>query len=246
MAPVGSARRPTCAGLPPARLWGRSCREHQEGLLADDSSSSEIHASWGCSAGLTAPLSGQRTAGPWERPRGWPGAGPGRCRQRASLSDFLRALRGPGSASRHVWHSGLGCKIYPARQLVKELCNRRQLTETTSLSSWEARSLAVPPWPQAQGRSGWQGQTAGGRARDGSSLKWEHVTTGPLDAGISSLGESRVPLSFSTSSRVPLSFTSSRRWTPPVSQNPQRGGPALREGRWRGQLEWGGGWGPLL
>lgn len=151
-------------GLPAGRhgrLWGRSCREHQEGLLADDSSSSEIHASWGCSAGLTAPLSGQRTAGPWERPRGWPGAGPGQCRQRASLSDFLRALRGPGSASRHVWHSGLGCKIYPARQLVKELCNRRQLTETTSLSSWEARSLAVPPWPQAQGRSGpdcgWQG-----------------------------------------------------------------------------------------
>lgn len=39
--------------------------------------------------------------------------------------------RRPGCASRHVWHSGLGCKIYPAWQLVKELCNRHQLTETT-------------------------------------------------------------------------------------------------------------------
>lgn len=36
-----------------------------------------------------------------------------------------------GHASQHVWHSGLGCKIYPAWQLVKELCNHHQLTETT-------------------------------------------------------------------------------------------------------------------
>lgn len=36
----------------------------------------------------------------------------------------------PGCANQHVWHSGLGCKIYPAWQLVK-LCNRPQLTETT-------------------------------------------------------------------------------------------------------------------
>lgn len=36
----------------------------------------------------------------------------------------------PGCANQHVWHSGLGCKIYPAWQLVK-LCNHPQLTETT-------------------------------------------------------------------------------------------------------------------
>lgn len=67
-APAGSARGLMCASLPPARLWGRSCHEHQEGLLAGDSGSSEIHASWGCYVGSTALLSGRRMVGPWQRP----------------------------------------------------------------------------------------------------------------------------------------------------------------------------------
>lgn len=67
-APAGSARGLMCASLPPARLWGRSCHEHQEGLLAGDSGSSEIHASWGCDVGSMALLSGRRMVGPWQRP----------------------------------------------------------------------------------------------------------------------------------------------------------------------------------
>lgn len=42
-----------------------------------------------------------------------------------------------GYASQHMWHSRLGCKIYPAWQLVKELCNSHQLTETTVRCSLE-------------------------------------------------------------------------------------------------------------
>lgn len=42
-----------------------------------------------------------------------------------------------GRASPRMWHRGLGCKIYPAWQLVKELCNSHQLTETTVRCSLE-------------------------------------------------------------------------------------------------------------
>lgn len=50
---------------------------------------------------------------------------------KVSLSDFLPPLWEAWPCPRRVWHSGLGCKIYLAWQLVKELCNHHQLTETT-------------------------------------------------------------------------------------------------------------------
>lgn len=104
-------------------------------------------------------------AAPWARrlcclARGWrgPGSVPGDGQERVpgSAVSVLHSQTssglcgGPGSASRHVWHGGLGCKIYPARQLLKKLCNRCQLTETASQRAWGARRPAVPPRPRAQ------------------------------------------------------------------------------------------------
>ncbi|XDA86735.1 hypothetical protein R6Z07F_016470 [Ovis aries] len=104
-------------------------------------------------------------AAPWARrlccpARGWrgPGSVPGDGRERVpgGAVSVLHSQTssglcgGPGSASRRVWHGGLGCKIYPARQLLKKLCNRYQLTETASRRAWGARRPAVPPRPRAQ------------------------------------------------------------------------------------------------
>lgn len=96
----------------------------------------------GFSVYSTAPFSDPRTVGPWE---------PTAHRHDLEKKEHVLWLTGfwemlsvvfhsqtsfglcgrTSHASGHMWHSRLDCKIYPAWQLVKELCNSHQLTETT-------------------------------------------------------------------------------------------------------------------
>lgn len=170
--------------------------------------------------GSAALLSGQRMAGPWQRPWGRPGAGAGRRRQRASLSDFLRPLWGAWQCqpTRVARRAGLQNISGPA---VAEEVMQSLPTYGNRLAARLGGEEAGGATP-ATGPGSRPAQTAHGRTRDGSSLKWERVTRRTPRRCISSSKESRVPLSFSTTSRVPLSFTSFRRRTPRLpSQTPR-------------------------
>lgn len=128
-------------------FWGLSSHEHQEELLAYDGGFSEVHTSIWLLCGIHgSPLwledSGALRASCYAQQETVCMAGSEE--HVLWLADSWEALSVVfhsqtssglcgrlGHASQHVWHGGLGCKIYPAWQLVKELCNRHQLTETT-------------------------------------------------------------------------------------------------------------------
>lgn len=98
-----------------------------------------------------------------------------------SLSDFLRLCGRPGRASQHVWHSRLGCKTYPAWQLVKGYAITTNLRKPPQHGPGQERCLALPPLPRlgCHVRGLKVAQAAGGYRELRhicSEVAWEHAT----------------------------------------------------------------------